>query len=348
MGYEYINVDSKHRNKHENKSEIKVHLSSPILHAKSVRLIGFSAPNEFFNVVKGNNEIKFNEYNLTNNATVLRTYSVPPGLYSVDELITQLNVLFSASPIANTSTVLASRLANNKIQFVISAASSTNRRVVVYYPKYTGDKNDPFFQSIIYRLGFYRKQVVDTDDSNLINNDGAGNALVNYEGIQTTEANWILDTENNFLLWNSSSTTLALKTFNGQYIAYESLCSHLFMKSDLVRDFHSTVKDSANDIVFTTQKNILQKIDVDVNIHSYIHYRGSLTEAIVHSLSGQPITHFTLQLTDDHHNIFEGSAFKNFSCILMFETHDNLASTRLNEKVIENNQQSIFLATHNC
>ena len=97
MGYEYINVDSKHRNKHENKSEIKVHLSSPILHAKSVRLIGFSAPNEFFNVVKGNNEIKFNEYNLTNNATVLRTYSVPPGLYSVDELITQLNVLFSAS-----------------------------------------------------------------------------------------------------------------------------------------------------------------------------------------------------------------------------------------------------------
>ena len=41
-------------------------------------------------------------------------------------------------------------------------------------------------------------------------------------------------------------------------------------------------------------------------------------------------------------------AFKHFSCVLMIETHDNLASTRLNEKVIENNQQSIFLATHNC
>ena len=347
MGYEYINVDSKHRNKHENKSEIKVHLSSPILHAKSVRLIGFSAPNEFFNVIKGNNEIKFNEYNITNGNVSLKTYTITPGLYSVDDLITQLNVLFSASPVG-TSTVLASRLANNKIQFVISGASSTNKRVVVYYPKNDSDKNDPFFQSIVFRLGFYRKQIADTDVANLIINDGAGNAVVNYEGIQTSEANWIIDTENNFLLWNSSSINLNLKTFNGQYIAYESLCSHLFIKSDLVKDFHSTVKDSANDIVFTTQRNILQKIDVDVNIHSYIHYRGNLTEAIVHSLSGQPITHFTIQLTDDHHNLFEGSAFKNFSCILMFETHDDLASTRLNERVIENNQRSIFLASHNC
>ena len=347
MGYEYINVDSKHRNKHEKKSEIKVHLSSPILHAKSVRLIAFSAPNEFFNVIKGNNTITFVEYNLINGQTAEHPYTITPGLYSIDDLITQLNVDFSVNPVGGT-TIVASRLANNKVQLVMSAATSQQRRVIIYYPKYTGDKNDPFFQSIAYRLGFYRDQVSDRKDSALITDAGGGNAVINYEGFQTSEANWILDTENNFLLWNSSSTLANLKTFNGQFIAFESLCSHLFIKSDLVKDFHSTVKDSANDIVFTTQRNILQKIDVDVNIHSYIHYRGNLTEAIVHSLSGQPISHFTIQLTDDHHNLFEGSAFKNFSCILMFETHDDLASTKLHEKVIENNQRSIFLASHNC
>ena len=146
MGYEYINVDSKHRNKHENKSEIKVHLSSPILHAKSVRLIGFSAPNEFFNVIKGNNELTFVEYNIISNpVTALpKPYTIPAGLYSIDELLTTLNVEFASNPVGGT-TIVASRLANNKVQFVMSSATSQQRRVIIYYPKDTNDKNDAFY-----------------------------------------------------------------------------------------------------------------------------------------------------------------------------------------------------------
>jgi hypothetical protein len=34
--------------------------------------------------------------------------------------------------------------------------------------------------------------------------------------------------------------------------------------------------------------------------------------------------------------------------VLLFETHDNLASMRMNEQVIEANQRSIFLSNHNC
>ena len=92
----------------------------------------------------------------------------------------------------------------------------------------------------------------------------------------------------------------------------------------------------------------MQKIDINVNIYSWIHYRSSLTESFVHQLSGQPINHFTIQLCDDEHNVFDESNFKNFSCILMFETHDDLDSRKINERVIEANQQKIFLANHNC
>jgi hypothetical protein len=351
MGYEYINIDSRHRNIHEGNSEIKVHLSSPIHHAKSVRLIAFSAPNEFFNVIKDNNTITLVSYDL--NAGVSTAVSVPytidPGLYSVDELITALNVKFSAVPVG-ASTAIATKLTNNKVQIQINHATNADKRVVIYYPKSKEDKNDPFEKSIIHRLGFHRLQISDSIADNLIVKI-ASNVFINYNNgrsiIQSTEADWIAD-EKRFLIWNSSSVNTALKTFTGTHIGYESYCGHLFVKSDLVKDFHSTVRDSANDIVFTTQRNILQKIDVNVNIHSYIHYRGDLAEAIVHSLSGQPISHFTIQLTDDAHNLFTDFAFKHFSCVLMFETHDNLASTRLNEKVIENNQRSIFLANHNC
>ena len=350
MGYEYINVDSRHRNTYEDKSEIKVHLSNPILHAKSVRLIGFSAPNEFFNIQKDNNTLTLVQWDLNQSTptSISEPYTIEAGLYSIDDLITELNIKFAAKPIGTTSTAVATKLANNKVQIQINAATNQDKRVVVYYPKPADDKNDPFEKSIIHRLGYHRIQVSDTNANNFITKSGTNVNIIYNDGFQTiitTEANWLSD-EKRFLIWNPSTTDVSLKTFVGAHIGYESLCGHLFVKSDLVRDFHSTVKDHANNMIFTTQRNILQKIDVDVNIHSYIHYRGNLTEAIVHTLSGQPITHFTIQLTDDNHNLFTGFAFKHFTCILMFETHDNLASTRLNEKVIENNQRSIFLASH--
>jgi hypothetical protein len=348
MGYEYITVDSKHRKYHERKSEIQVNLSSPILHAKSVRCVAFSSPNEFYNVLEGNNSITIVVYNLNNNTSTQASYTIPPALYSIDDLIAKLNIEFQ-TPVSSTTAVLT-RLSSGKVQIQMTHATNQNKRAIIYYPN-IGKTNDPFFQSIIYRLGFGRSQISDDNAPQLIQGDGNSppNALidtVHTEG-QVQETTFTADPYN-FLIWTVTSTNVVLNTKEGHYIGYESLCSHLFLTSDLVRDFHSTVKDSANDLVFTTQRNILQKIDVNVNIHSYIHYRSSLTESFTHSLSGQPITHFTISLTDDHHNLFEGASFKNFSCILMFETHDNLPAHRLNEQVIEHNQRSIFLAEHNC
>ena len=131
-------------------------------------------------------------------------------------------------------------------------------------------------------------------------------------------------------------------------IGFESSGSHLFVKSDLVSDFHSTAQPGEENHLITMQTNILQKIDVSVNIYSYIHYRSNNTESFVHQLSGQPITRFNIMLTDDDHNVFAPEHHKQFQCILVFETAEPLNQGELNERMIEDNQLKSYLARHKC
>ena len=92
MGFEYILVDSKHRKEHETDSKMKVHLSAPIHHAKSVRLVSFSCLNEFFDVTDEKHTITFVSYNCTSNARATpRVVTVAPGLYTISEMITIIN-----------------------------------------------------------------------------------------------------------------------------------------------------------------------------------------------------------------------------------------------------------------
>jgi len=153
---------------------------------------------------------------------------------------------------------------------------------------------------------------------------------------------------NLFIVWKPSTATPLAQNKVSNHIGYEARSSQLFLKSSLVKDFNSTIHDTQNDITMTTQQNILQIVPINVNIYSWIHYRSSQTESLVHELSGQAINSFTITLTDDEHNTFGEGSFKNFQCVLMFETQDNLAVRKLNEQVIEKNQNSIFKANHNC
>jgi hypothetical protein len=354
MGFEYVYVDSKDRKYHENKSEILVNLTQPLHHAKSVRVVAFSAPNEFYNVIDGNTSFSARVYNVVNNQkSAIKNYVLGAGLYSLSEMITALNALFLADPIvqgSSNTTLTLTLLANGKTSLqIVGDGVNTHKRAILYYPR-----NGQFSNSIVHRLGFSRGQVFDDPDvggSNLLTGDGATPPVVtvNYTNsenktISVAETSWT-----GALIWTSSTTNVALNTKTSNFIGFEARSPYLFLKSSLVTDFHSTYRDNKTDQVFTKQDNILQKIQNNVNIYSFLHYRSSLTEAFVHEISGaKPITHFTISLTDDNHNLMEGDSFREFSCVLMFETHDPIATARLNEQVIEANQRSIFLSNHNC
>jgi hypothetical protein len=353
MGYEYVYVDSKDRKYHEEKSEITVTMSQPILHAKSVKVVSFSVPNEFYNVIDGNNSFSARVYNVNNNTkSAIKNYVLGAGLYSLIDMVTALNALFQADKLTEggtNTTLTLNLLASGKVSLnIVGDGVNTHKRAILYYPR-----NGQFQNSIAHRLGFSRSQVFDDPDidgANLLVGNGVSPPVVtvnytNSKGITTStpESSWT-----GALIWVSSTTDTNLNTKTGNFIGYESRCPHLFLKSDLVKDFHSTYRDNGTDQVMTKQENILQKIQNDTNIYSYLHFRGN-TDAFVHEISGsKPITHFNLSLTDDHGNLLEDNSFRNFSCVLLFETHENIQTMRMNEQVIEQSQRSIFLANHNC
>ena len=354
MGYEYVYVDSKDRKYHETKSEIEVTLSEPILHPKSVRLVSMSVANEFHNVIDSNQSFSVRLYNVANNTkTPIKNYVIPAGLYSLLELITTLNSSFQDDKVtdgAAETTLTLTLLANGKVSLnIVGDGVNNHKRAILYYPR-----DGQYSNSIVNRLGFGRAQVFDDADiegSNLLTGDGATPPVVtvnykNAKGIVTStpEVSWT-----GALVWVSSTTDVALNTRTGGFIGYESRCAHLFVKSDLVHDFHSTYRDNGTDQVFTKKDNILQKIQNNVNIYSYLHYRSALNEAFIHELSGtKPIGHFKISLTDDLGNLLEEGSFRDFSCVLLFETHENIATMRMNEQVIEQSQKNIFLSNHNC
>ena len=352
--YEYVYVDSKDRKYHEDKSEILVNLSKPIMHPKSVRLVSFSVPNEFYNVIDGNTSFSARVYNVNNNTkSAIKNYVLAAGLYSLVDMITALNALFQSDKITEggtNTTLTLNLLASGKVSLnIVGDGVNTHKRAILYYPR-----DNQFNNSIVHRLGFSRSQVFDDPDidgANLLVGNGVSPPIVtvnytNSKGVTTStpETSWT-----GALIWVSSTTDTNLNTKTGNFIGYESRCPHLFLKSDLVKDFQATYRDNGTDQVMTKQDHILQKIQNNVNIYSYLHYRSSLTEAFIHELSGaKPITHFTVSLTDNNGNLLEDNSFRNFSCVLLFETHENVATMRMNEQVIEQSQRSIFSANHNC
>lgn len=341
MPFEYVCVDSRHCSYHDSQkgSEMSVNLSSPLLHAKSVRMVGFSQANEYWNVITGANTLTFKAYRLSDNVSETLPITVPPGLYSMTALVDVLNDLVP-SPAFFGIDIVFTYLASGKVSITATSTTSPAKRMILYHPR-----SRDFYNSIAYRLGFAREQVSDSNANNLIQGP-LGSATINYKGVSVLEAEW--DETAFFAIWKTSSSISDDQIRTGNFIGFESRCPTLYVHSDLVRDFHTTIHDEANDMPLTTQQNVLQQIDVNVNIHSYLHYRSSLTEAFVHSLSGQPITSFKISLRDDQHRLFEPRSYKPWSVILVFETVDDEAAIRINEQVISDNQKRRFLAEHRC
>jgi hypothetical protein len=334
MPYTYLSIDSRHAQYHETASEMTVHLSAPILHAKSVRLVSFSQANEYYNIYSGANTLTFKAYRLTDNVSETLTITVPPGLYSISDLVTFIN---NQTPTFFSISLSFAQLAGGKVTITATSATSPAKRMILFHPR--------FYNSLAYRLGFAREQVSDSFANNLIQGP-TGSATINYKGVSTPESEW--DETALFAIWNPSSAVAADQVRTSNFIGFESRCPNLYVHSDLVRDFHTTMHDEANDMLLTSQQNVMQKIDLNVGIYSYVHYRSSLTEAFTHSLSGQAITSFKISLRDDQHKLFEARTYKPWSCVLVFETVDDEAAIRINEQVISDNQRRRFLAEHRC
>jgi hypothetical protein len=353
MGFKYLLIDSHKANQTTltapYKSQIDIRLDHPISNAINVQVMSFSSPNDYFNVRAHADTFDCMLYNLSGVTRSIerKSYKIPVGLYTVTQLVDKLNEVATANPFANMTPVF-SLLSTNKVSINASSTGTQIRRFVLF--------STSFHNSIIHRLGFSQSQVFTEEfDSkagddffarNTIDSAIADGRLFNTSGTNVfingrPEAEWYAAIGKP-LVWITNGVG---ETKTGNNIGFESY-QHLLLKSSLVgQDFESIYKQ-ADGLVVSRSDNILQKVDTNVSLFSYLHFQAGAVTPFVHTLSGKLIQSFSLELCDDTGQPFGINESKHWSTVLRFEiAEENNQVTRENSL---NNQQLRFKASHNC
>ena len=328
---QYVSIDSRNRVESELSSEITVNLSHPIHRAKTVSCISFSTPNELYNVKRGSNVFYVEVYSTSQQSTIIYDFTIEPSLYTMQRLVDACNEAILAKGNLVGITISFTLLASYKVTFSTTATSTTAKYVSLYHT----NKSDSFSKSILHRLGFSRNQCA----------KGTNNVMtINNAQLQITHGGraYNYSTFNVFKILHANNN----ETIDGNFICFESPTSYLQLKSDLVQDFTTTFTNSDKTICMTKNDNVLQHIQVDVNVYSYIHFNSSASDSLKHNLSHQTISQFKLSLTDDIGQVFEENHFKDFVAILCFEIENDVSLEDLNRDVLLANQKMQFLSRH--
>ena len=348
MGYKYLLIDSQTANTKTSTvpytSEVNIRLDHPIENATSVQMVSFSTPNNMHNVRGHNSRFECMLYNLSLAVPTIerRSYQIPPGLYTITELVDTLNNVASADPFANMTPVF-SLLSTNKVAITCSSTGAGIRRFVLFATN--------FWNSIAHRLGYSKNQLMTYEfDSKsaeeFYNNVPPGqNYMIRLIGSSViinsmNETGWRLNS--NPLVWKCDGVG---ETLSGSTIGFESYM-YLLMKCSLVsHDFESIYRQS-DGVVMSKTDNILQKIDTNVALFSYLHWSSGTVQPFVHKLSGKTIQSFSLELTDDTSRPFGIDESKHWNAVLKFEiAEENNQFIRDNSLL---NQNLRFKARHGC
>ena len=370
MGVKYVSVDSMDRRAHENTSRIHVELSEPIEHATSVEVVSFSTANEFFNVVEDYNLFRIIIYAplLANPTSGSINLEVAPGLYTGTQLVDALNaqaVAAAANPVTGVSVTVTFTLdVGGRVILKVSTSAAAVRRAVIF------QEGRNYAKSIPYRLGFSKQQTLRVNNRlnagapvghedivaigviyNLIRRRGLGDNTIEYMDPRThqfyAEDDPDFPDDFPYEVWrteNAAQNGAQGEGIVGNHILFEA---HPFvtLRSSLVSDYTKTLmEDDAghpNGHFSTCQDSVLCKINIDVNVYSWVHYESHLNQTMVHELSGKPINSFWIELSDQTGEAFRGMSFKDYNVILKFETVDPHAER--NEAAIKAYVEQIFL-----
>jgi len=349
MGYKYLLIDSQTANTRTSTvpytSEINIRLDHPIENATSVQMMSFSTPNNMHNVRGHNSSFECMLYNLSLQVPTIerRSYQIPPGLYTITELVDILNEAATANPFANMTPVFSLSI-TNKVSITCSSTGAGIRRFVLFA--------SDFWNSIAHRLGYSHNQVFtyhfddkSADDFYNTGSPPGQSNLIRLVGTSViinsmNESGWRLN--KNPLVWKCDGVG---ETLSGNTIGFESY-SFLLMKCSLVsHDFESIYRQSDGVVVSKTD-NILQKIETNVPLFSYLHWASGAVEPFIHKLSGKTIQSFSLELCDDTSRPFGIDESKNWNAVLRFDiAEENNQFIRDNSLL---NQNLRFKASHGC
>ena len=360
MGFKYLLIDSQSANRATStlpyNPQLDIRLDHPIENAISVQMMSFSSPNDYYNVRAHADRFECMLYNFSVATPFIerRSYQIPTGLYTITQLVDALNEAATANPFGTaaspTLTPVFSLLSTNKVSITCSSSGAGIRRFTLYSAN--------FHNSIVHRIGFSKSQVFTPDfDSRAFDDFNAVNTLGNSinspgklfgVGSGSTvlidgrpEDEWH-GTLGKPLVWKTNNVGETKKSNNVGYEAYQ----HLLLKSSLVNQDVESIFKQSDGIVVSKSDPILQKIETNVSLYSYLHWNSGLVQPFVHTLSGKIIQSFSLTLTDDAGEPFGIDEAKHWSAVLRFETAEqNDQVTRENSL---RNQDLRFKSSHNC
>jgi hypothetical protein len=319
-------------------------------------MMSFSSPNDYYNVRANNDRFESMLYNFSASTPFIekRSYQIPTGLYTITQLVDALNVAaaanpFGTNPASPTLTPVFALLSTNKVSITCSSAGAPIRRYVLYSSNY--------HNSILHRLGFSKSQVFTPEfDSRArfdfdtpTNGDSmtvpgrlfrtGGGSIVLIDDRPEDEWHGTLGKP---LVWKTNSVG---ETKTGNNVGFEAY-QHLLLKSSLVNQDVESIFKQPDGLVVSKSDPILQKIETNVSLFSYLHWNAGLVQPFVHALSGKNIQSFSLTLTDDTGEPFGVDEAKHWSAVLRFETAEqNDQVTRENSL---RNQDFRFKSSHGC
>jgi hypothetical protein len=360
MGFKYLLIDSQIADRTTLTSpynpRLDIRLDHPIENAISVQMMSFSSPNDYYNVRSNNDKFESMLYNYSVAVPFIerRSYQIPIGLYTITQLVDALNVAAAADPFGTpaspTLTPQFSLLSTNRVAITCSSAGAGIRRFTLYSAN--------FHNSIVHRIGFAKSQVFTPefdsrafDDFNAVNSVGnsinspgklfgvGSGSTVLIDGRPEDEWHGTLGKP---LVWKTNSVG---ETKTGNNVGFEAY-QNLLLKSSLVNQDVESIFKQPDGTVVSKSDPILQKIETNVSLYSYLHWNAGLVQPFVHTLSGKIIQSFSLTLTDDAGVEFGIDEAKHWSAVLRFETAEqNDQVTRENSLM---NQQLRFKSSHGC
>jgi hypothetical protein len=362
MGFKYFLIDSQAADQTTLTSpynpRLDIRLDHPIENAINVQMMSFSSPNDYYNVRAQADRFESMLYNFSPSTPFIekKSYQIPIGLYTITQLVDALNVAAAADPFGTvgspTLTPQFALLSTNKVSITCSSTGTGIRRYVLYSNK--------FHNSIAHRIGFSKSQVFTPEfdsrarfdfdtptggDSmtlpgNLFTRDSSGGATaVLIDGQPENQWHGALGRP---LVWKTDGVG---ETKTGNNVGFEAY-QNLLLKSSLVNQDVESIFKQSDGIVLSKSDPILQKIETNVSLYSYLHWNAGLVQPFVHTLSGKIIQSFSLTLTDDAGVEFGIDEAKHWSAVLRFETvEQNDQVTRENSL---RNQDLRFKSSHNC
>jgi hypothetical protein len=286
-----------------------------------------------------------------------RSYQIPVGLYTITQLVDALNVAANADPFGTVASPtlipVFALLSTNKVSITCSSMGTGIRRYVLY--------SSQFHNSIVHRLGFSKNQAFtpEFDSRAQFDFDTPANAdsmtvpgRLFTRGPQSGGASTVLIDDQPEDNWHGSlgrplvwKTDGAGQTRTGTNVGFEAY-QHLLLKYSLVNQDVESIFKQSDGIVLSKSDPMLQKIETNVSLYSYLHWNAGLVQPSVHTLSGKLIQSFSLTLTDDAGEPFGVDESKHWSALLRFETAEqNDQVTRENSL---RNQDFRFKSSHGC